>query len=118
MERRVAGAAERSGLEKNKGKIVISSQSTLKGTAKGMSKGAGKGEGQGHAPAPPCMPPALNCACVPYNDAWLPHRLSEYGNCVCSFCHAKHWVEEKQQGSSINNPMFTLCCNAGKVCSI
>ena len=83
-----------------------------------MSKGAGKGARSRPCTCPPRMPPALNCDCTPYNDAWLPHRLSGYGDCVCSFCHAKHWVEEKQQSSSLNSPMFTLCCHAGKVCSI
>ena len=63
------------------------------------------------------MPPAFNHACVPYNDAWQPHRLSAYG-VVCTFCQAKHWIAEKQSTSTIANPVFTLCCHAGKVCSI
>ena len=86
-----------------------------RGQARGQARGQPRGRGQG---AQPRMPPALNRACRPYNDAWLPHRLSAYGNSVCSFCHAKHWVEEKQRDSTIHNPLFTQCCNAGKVCYI
>src|SRR5258708_6888566 len=71
-----------------------------------------------HPPAQPHMPPAFHCACIPYNDAWPPHRLSAYGNSVCSFCHAKHWIEEKQQSSTMNNPEFSICCHAGKGYSI
>ena len=91
-----------------------------RGRPRGRARGLPRVQGQGHAPAPAqlLMRPAFNCARIPYNDAWLPHKLSEYGLFVCSFCHAKHWVEEKQQSSTNNNPMYTLCCHAGKVGSI
>jgi hypothetical protein len=53
-----------------------------RGRPRGQARGQPRGQGQGHAPAPaqPCMPVVLNCACIPYNDLWPPHRLSAYGN--------------------------------------
>ena len=89
-----------------------------RGQPRGQARGLPRGQGQGNALAQVCIPPALNHTCTPYNDAWPPHRLSAYGDSVCSFCHAKHWIEEKQQSSNMNNPLFTLCCHAGKVCSM
>ena len=94
----------------------------VRGQPRGRARGRPRGQARGllrvQAPAQPRMPPPFNRACIPYNDAWPPHKLSAYGDFVCPFCHAKHWVEEKQHASAINNPIFTLCCHAGKVCSI
>lgn len=36
-------------------------------------------------------------------------------NVVCSYCLARHWVDEKISTSSKTNPKFGMCCNHGKV---
>ncbi|KAF8260009.1 hypothetical protein EI94DRAFT_1420076, partial [Lactarius quietus] len=33
----------------------------------------------------------------------------------CSHCHALHWLAEKKSNSSLENPVFTDCCNNGKI---
>jgi hypothetical protein len=33
----------------------------------------------------------------------------------CPACSAKHWIEERAKKSSMRNPVFTMCCTAGKV---
>ena len=71
-----------------------------------MRRGVTKGQYQDHTPAKPYIPHALGCSCIPYNGSWPLHRLSAYGNSVCSFCHAKHGVEENKQSSFINNPVL------------
>ena len=47
-----------------------------KGVTKQTTKGAAREQGQGTASesVEPHMPPASNCACIPYNGAWPPHR--------------------------------------------
>src|SRR5260370_42234355 len=33
----------------------------------------------------------------------------------CSHCGALHWLQERLSGSSQRNPVFSRCCNQGKV---
>jgi hypothetical protein len=34
---------------------------------------------------------------------------------TCSKCSAKHWIEERTSSSSMQNPVFSMCCANGKV---
>src|SRR6266705_4643683 len=36
-------------------------------------------------------------------------------NIQCSFCHALHWKAEALTSSTINNPLFGMCCYQGKI---
>jgi hypothetical protein len=36
-------------------------------------------------------------------------------NIECSFCHALHWKAEALTSSTINNPLFGMCCYQGKI---
>ncbi|PHZ11007.1 uncharacterized protein RHIMIDRAFT_194869, partial [Rhizopus microsporus ATCC 52813] len=33
----------------------------------------------------------------------------------CSHCHALHWIDERQETSSMRNPSWELCCKQGSV---
>jgi hypothetical protein len=42
------------------------------------------------------------------------HHLKPF-TAKCSKCGAKHWLEEKRSGSSMQYPEFSMCCAQGKV---
>jgi len=42
------------------------------------------------------------------------HKLDSC-DIICSFCRARHWIEERIHGSTITSPQFSTCCLKGTI---
>jgi hypothetical protein len=67
-------------------------------------------------PQPPQPQPPLQLAIarLPFDPAWEVHALGDM-NIQCPSCHALHWKAEALTSSTINNPLFGMCCYQGKI---
>src|SRR5690242_6391201 len=52
-------------------------------------------------------------SCIHRNELGR-HTLNRM-NCICTWCGASMWLEEKVSNSGKKNPVFTICCAQGKV---
>ena len=58
--------------------------------------------------------PLFLAARRPYEEPNMRHDLGRM-EVKCQSCGALHWMDEKLSDSSINNPVFGMCCDSGKV---
>ena len=58
--------------------------------------------------------PLFLAACCPYQEPPVRHDFGHM-DVICQWCGALHWMNEKLNHSSVNNPIFGMCCNSSRV---